>query len=113
MSQCRPVMLASIFALPVIALTAHQALASKYDFRVYNDSVITIKELYISTSGSDLWGHDVLGSEVLESGENTQILFGDMSANSCLYDIQAKFSNGDILEGYQVNVCRNDWYKFY
>ncbi|MBD3880590.1 hypothetical protein IFO70_02350 [Phormidium tenue FACHB-886] len=109
----RPVMVASALAVSMVSVLAPAALADKSDFWVRNDSENTISELYLSASNRDSWDNDLLGSTVLESGDRFQVTFGDYSDSACLYDIRAVFSDGQVVEDYQVNVCNNDYYTFF
>jgi hypothetical protein len=109
----RPVMIASALAVPLVSFLAPPALADKSDFWVRNDSNNTISELYLSASNLDSWDNDLLGNVVLQSGDRFQVAFADTSNNNCLYDIRAVFSDGQVVEDYQVNVCNNDYYTFF
>lgn len=103
----------SALTLPVLALTAQAALAGKSNFRVYNDSNVVVRELYVSDSRYDNWDNDILGRDVLPSGSNIQVMFGDQSSRNCLYDIRAVFEDGQVVEDYQINVCTNTQYTFF
>jgi hypothetical protein len=109
----RPVVAASMLAVPMVSLLAPSALADKSDFWVRNNSRNTISELYLSASNLDSWDNDLLRSDTLQSGDRFQVAFGDDSSNTCLYDIRAVFSDGQVVEDYQVNVCNNDYYTFF
>ncbi|NJR60515.1 MAG: hypothetical protein HC769_17765 [Cyanobacteria bacterium CRU_2_1] len=108
----RNAMIASTLTLPAVAFTSEAALADKSNFHVYNNSSVSLVQLYISESELSTWGNDVLGQDVLPSGYSTQILFNDPSPYQCLYDIRAVFEDGQVLEDYQINVCSNDQYTF-
>jgi hypothetical protein len=112
-SVLRPIMVASALAVPIVSLLAQAALADKSDFWVRNNSNNTISELYLSASNLDSWDNDLLRSDTLQSGDRFQVGFGDDSSDTCLYDIRAVFSDGQVVEDYQVNVCDNDYYTFF
>lgn len=109
----RNTLVASAFVAPIVALTAETASADKSNFWVYNNSSITVNELYVSSSNRDSWDNDILGQNVLPTGSSIQVVFGDNSPSNCLYDIRAVFSNGQVLEDYQINVCNNTDYTFF
>lgn len=109
----RTALITSALALPVVPLTAQQALADKADFWVYNDSEATITRLYVSESTRDTWEDDLLGEEVLVSGSGIRITFKDETSTSCHYDILAVFADGQVVEDYRVDVCSNRGYTFY
>jgi hypothetical protein len=112
-SSVRNAIVASILTLPVISLLSPSALADKSNFWIRNDSSSTIAELYLSSSGHDVWDNDLLDEDILESGSRFQVSFADKSANACLYDIRAVFTSGDVVEDYQINVCENEYYSFF
>lgn len=99
-------------ALALVGLNAPFAVAAKSDFRVYNSTGSTMYRLYVSDSSLSGWGRDSLGSNVLRSGRNTSIRFGDPSSRRCLYDFRAEFANGAVVQDMGVNVCRNSWIEF-
>jgi hypothetical protein len=109
----RKTLVASALSVPMLAMMAPKAMANKTDFRVYNDSSYDIYRLYVSESSMDTWGGDILGSDILPSGYNIQVIFGNPSPSVCYYDIRAEFSTGEVVEDYQVNVCTNDYYQFF
>ena len=109
----RPVMVAAALAVPIVSLLAQTALADKADFWVRNNSHNIISELYLSASNVDAWDNNLLKSETLKSGDRFQVAFADAADNTCLYDIRAVFSDGQVVEDYKVNVCENDFYAFF
>ncbi|MBD2099700.1 hypothetical protein [Leptolyngbya sp. FACHB-261] len=106
------VMVAAALALPIISLNAQSALADRRDFTVQNNSGSDIQYLYVSSSSENEWGEDILGQDVLPSGESTEVNFTDES-NACRYDIKAVFEDGQSVEDYQVDLCGTASYTFY
>lgn len=74
------------------------------DITVVNKSGKPIMELYISPSETDDWEEDVLGVDVLESGESVKIHFAG-PVDTCLYDILATNAEGDEWLLPEVNLC--------
>ncbi|NJL87025.1 MAG: hypothetical protein HC886_15285 [Leptolyngbyaceae cyanobacterium SM1_1_3] len=95
----------SAVALPLVLSIASEAIASKANFRIVNDTSQTIRELYISDSSRDSWGNDILGRDVLPSGSSVGIDFADTSNRVCLYDIRVIPTSGRAFEDYRINVC--------
>jgi hypothetical protein len=106
----RNAILASVLAIPTMALVAEGALADKSNFVVENTSSYTVTELYISSSDVDSWGGNILGNDPLEPGESMRIEFEDPSNQRCLYDIRFVTADGQVQEDYQGDVCQNDAY---
>ena len=98
-------------SIPIVLLGANSALADRRDFTAHNSSRLIITYLYVSDSGSNSWGSDVLGANtVLAPGESSLIYFTGNSSN-CLYDIKAVAQNGAELNDRQVNLCEiGDYY---
>lgn len=93
---------------------APEALAGKDNFQVRNESSSSIYYLYMSESSLDTWGPDILGeSRILSSGEQIQIIFNNPDPNVCRYDIRAEFEDGQVVEDFTIDVCDNDFYRFY
>lgn len=63
-----------------------------------------IVEFYGSNTGASEWEEDILGLDVLASGEEADINFDD-NTGYCKFDFLAVFSDGseDVTEGF--NVC--------
>lgn len=97
----------------IATLVAQSAQARKDNFRVYNNTGYALQQLYISESGIEYWGRDVLGSNILSSGYNTGITFANMSPYTCLYDFRAVFSDGSVKIDSRVNVCANDSIQYH
>lgn len=103
----------STLTIPLVALDTPNALADKANFQVFNESSLTLTHLYVSDSRRDTWDNDILGQDTLPSGYNIQVVFADASPYVCLYDIRAVFANGQIVEDFQIDVCRNTEYTFF
>ncbi len=72
---------------------------------INNRTGMTMTYFYASSSASSTWGPDQLGpSTVVPSGSSISINFDD-GTGACTYDFRAKFSNGQELKKFGVNVC--------
>jgi hypothetical protein len=90
----------------VISLVAQPAAAGQQDFRFHNNTGSTIKELYVSPSQSGDWEEDVLGRDLLYSGQTTRIRFGNSNPNICSFDIKVVFTDESTVEKREFNLCR-------
>lgn len=86
------VLAALMFVAPAFAMAADQ------DFTIVNKSGYTIKHLYVSPVSSDRWGEDVLGKDVLEDGDSTDITF-DKDEDVCKWDIKVVFADNTSAKG--------------
>jgi hypothetical protein len=109
----RNIVVASIMALPIASIATEGALASKENFTVQNNRRTAIVELYVSASNRTTWDANILSNgQTVRPGESTRVPFRDTSAQNCLYDVMAVFSDESTVEDYQVNVCTTDSYTF-
>lgn len=101
---------ATILLVP-IWLNCQTALAAdQRNFTLHNESNVDIREVYVSESGDDSWGTDILEADILPQGEATDIVFEDDSS-TCLYDLRAVAINGQELDTRQVNLCKISEYS--
>lgn len=96
---------------PIAALTLALSLvttlpAAALDRRVtiVNNTGFTIVEFYGSNTGADTWQEDILGADVLPSGQSAVINFDD-ETGYCMFDFRAVFEDGEVLERGGINVC--------
>lgn len=71
---------------------------------IVNNTGFTIVEFYGSNTGSKSWEEDILGPNVLPSGQSVVINFDDASGY-CKFDFRAVFEDGDVLDRGGVNIC--------
>ncbi len=72
--------------------------------RIHNQTGWTMTHFYASDSRVDDWQEDMLGSSVLGAGSSVVMNIDDGSG-ACLYDFKARFTNGQELTRFRVNVC--------
>ena len=60
---------------------------------------------YASDSRVDDWQEDMLGSGVLSANASVTMNIDDGSG-ACLYDFKARFTNGQELTRFRINVCQ-------
>ena len=90
-SNIRLATLVRVLVLAAFLVTAIQfpALAVRRDFTFVNHSGLTILQLYVSRTGYDSWGSDLLGSSMLESGESVNLWYDDYYTN---FDVKVVFT---------------------
>ena len=71
---------------------------------IVNNTGYTIVRFFGSNTGSGSWEEDILGEDVLPSGDSVVINFDDASGY-CKFDFRAVFEDGDELVREGVNVC--------
>jgi hypothetical protein len=109
--------LLALAVAPSIALAdstlAPRALESNQDFTLFNETGFTIGEVHISLANDDKWGGDVLGRDVLPSGEHARINFHGYKPSDCVFDMKIRRGNeGDSFVVEDVNLCELDEIAF-
>ena len=94
----RRLALACLLLLPLAARAADQ------DFTLVNRTGYEIDEVYVSSSASKSWGKDVLGDDVLEDRQSSEIEFPE-GTRGCKWDLRVVYSDGDKAEWGGVNLC--------
>jgi hypothetical protein len=91
--------------LATLALTtvAMPALAEDLLFDLINNSSVTLQEMYASPVGDDSWGEDILGQDVLNSGEVATVTIAD-GEEVCEYDLRFVADTGAELSG-SADLC--------
>lgn len=96
------------YRLPAVAalmsvMAAPAALAQDIDYTLINSSSATLMEFYTSATTDSEWGEDLLGMNVLPSGQQGTVLIRD-GLRTCDYDILFVFDDGTELTD-TVNIC--------
>ena len=100
-----------VVGIPMAFATNAIALADDISFTLYNQTSVTLQELYISPSNIDDWEEDILGNDVWPAGEQGTVTIAD-GRQTCIYDILGIFVDGDEVDDYQVNLCELESYSF-
>lgn len=85
-----------------LSLPGHKVLADQRDFTLVNGSSITIVHVYVSPATVDNWQEDVLGQDVLVSGDRVNITFSGYDSSQCAFDIRVDGKNGEWRAGVSV-----------
>ena len=97
-----PMLVVGILAL--LFASATSAFADERDFTLHNNSSVDIYYVYVSPSSSNFWGDDVLGEDVLPSGDEVDITFDD-PRKTCVWDVKAVSHDGSMGYIYNVDLC--------
>lgn len=98
-------------ATAFFALTNSSAMALERKVTINNQTSFVIVEFYASNTGTTDWQEDILGSDVLGSGESVVVNIDDGSGY-CKFDFLAVFDDGDQLVSADNNVCELDEFNF-
>lgn len=89
-----------------LLLIAAPAFAEDVVFDLINSSSADLQELYVSPTGSDTWGDDILGVDVLASGEQGAVTIAD-GQETCAYDLRFVMDNDVTIEG-TADLCETN-----
>ncbi|CEJ14929.1 hypothetical protein BN1110_05264 [bacterium YEK0313] len=99
-------------AMAAAAVLAGTATASACDrgaevcsFRLINNTGVELYSFWASPSRVSSWENDILGDDTLGAGRAVNVNLSD-GRRDCVYDFKFKFSDGDIVERRQINICR-------
>jgi hypothetical protein len=95
-----------------IVVTAAPSQAEDRRVRIINETNWTMVEFYASNVGTNDWEEDILGYDVLGSGESVMVDIDD-GTGYCLYDFRAVFADGDVLVRERIDVCEISSYRYH
>jgi hypothetical protein len=84
------------------------AAAEDLVFMLDNRSSYDVYEFYASPTNVDNWEDDILGADILPSGEAVRITIAD-GRDACAYDLRIVFEDGDVLED-ATDLCETGSY---
>lgn len=93
----------AVLAASALAFAAAPAQAEDLHFLLLNHSDYDLYEFYASPVDVASWEDDILGNDVLLSGESIEIIIAD-GRSQCEYDLRMVFDDGDVIED-TVNLC--------
>lgn len=110
MRSASRLLLASAFAALATSVSM-PAFAGKYDVKIVNKTDFVITEFYASRTNTNDWEEDMLGSDVMGSGDAITVRLDDGS-KSCKFDFRAVFDDGDVVEQHDINICELEQFNF-
>ncbi|MDP3444068.1 MAG: hypothetical protein Q8T08_14525 [Ignavibacteria bacterium] len=77
----------------------------KQDFTLVNNTGVVIHNVYITAHNADDWGDDILGKDVFNDGEETDIQF-DKVEDVCKWDLRISDEEGNAIEWENIDLCK-------
>lgn len=97
-----------LIASAAVLATPAAALAEDLTFMLDNQSSTAVLELYASPSNVRSWEDDILGEDILPSGEAVRVTIAD-GRSQCEYDLRLVFDDGEALED-TTDLCETGSY---
>jgi hypothetical protein len=98
---------AAFGAAALLVSVGASAQSESITFDLDNATDYTLTHLYISVPSTNNWEEDILGAQVVESGETVEVTIDD-GLDGCEYDLRADFSDGDSIQVGSVDLCDSD-----
>lgn len=102
--------------LPIVAVatglflgSTSFAAAQDLVFMLTNLTDSNVEEIYLSDVGTDEWEENLIEGAILPSGNEVPVNIMD-GLETCSYDIQVVFDDGDVIEDYDVDLCEMEGY---
>jgi hypothetical protein len=87
-----------------LVFAAVAAFAGDQDFTLVNETGLTIVQFFCSTTTTNNWEEDVLGVDVLNSGEEVNISFS-RNEDDCEWDLMIVDEDGDQIAWAGIDLC--------
>ena len=92
----------AVFAVATVTVTAAQR--RNLDFTLVNKTGVDIMEVYLSPTSDNEWGEDVMGKDILESGQKVDITFSS-AETECNWDLKVVDEDDDDIVWTKLNLC--------
>ena len=100
----KPLIAAALVLVAVAAVSATAAQRRNLDFTLVNKTGVDIMEVYLSPTSDNEWGEDVMGKDILESGQKVDITFSS-AETECNWDLKVVDEDDDDIIWTKLNLC--------
>lgn len=105
MKTARRFVVMGLAALTMMTATLGQSLADERWIDLYNNSRNNVYYVYMSVVGPAPWGYDLLGSDIVYSGESYRVDPGPGNRSRCRMRMKVVFENGRELISRAFDAC--------
>lgn len=95
---------AALALVAVASVTVTAAQRRNLDFTLVNKTGLDINEVYLSPTSDSEWGEDVMGKDILKSGEKVDITFSSAETD-CNWDLKIVDEDDDDIIWTKLNLC--------
>jgi len=93
-----------VAAAVAAAFAVTPAFAEDVVFTLDNQSSGAVNELYVSALDSNSWEEDILGQDVLESGQQATITISNAD-DTCEWDVRLVYDDGSVTDERGIDLC--------
>ncbi len=112
----RSALVSMMSAIAIVGFSVPMALAEPITFTLINNTNRVLEQFYASPPSTSSWEEDILGVDVLNPGEATEVTIDD-GRQDCQYDIKGVFGpgpgvgRGELIQS-AVNICNGSTYTY-
>jgi hypothetical protein len=96
----KTVLVGAMFALTAVA----PAYAEDLVFKLNNKSSGAVNELYVSPLDANTWEEDILGQDVLDSGQTATITISNADGR-CQWDVRIVYDDASVTDERNIDLC--------
>lgn len=100
----KPLVAAALALVAVASVTVTAAQRRNLDFTLVNKTGLDINEVCLSPTSDSEWGEDVMGKDILKSGEKVDITFSSAETD-CNWDLKIVDEDDDDIIWTKLNLC--------
>lgn len=104
MNFARTIAVSALALLGMASFSVTSAQAQERWIDVYNNTNQSIFYVYMSPVGPSPWGRDLLGDDIIYSGESYRVE-PRQRTGSCIFRMKVEFENGRSIESRRFNAC--------
>ena len=91
-------------SLLLAGVASTPAFAEDLVFTLNNESSGAVSEIYVSPLESNSWEEDILGQDVLESGQTATITITGADGQ-CAWDVRLVYDDGSVTDERNIDLC--------
>jgi hypothetical protein len=91
-------------AILAAAFSAAPAFAEDLVFTLNNLSEGAVNEIYVSPLDANTWEEDILGQDVLDSGQQATITIRNANGQ-CAWDVRLVYDDGSVTDERNIDLC--------
>ena len=108
----RLLLAAALLTFSSLSLSVPTLAGEEHNFTLINGMGVPLTHFYVGASTEEEWGEDILGTEVLANGEESEIDFSETADEGCEFDVKIVENNGKAWTVMNVDLCETSSITF-